>query len=395
VSFTSTASDPDGQIVSQTWDLDGDAVFDEGSGPTASHRFAASGSHEVKMRLEDSQGIEIFIALPVRVFRPPVAGFDFAPAAPVPDAPVDFTSSSSDADGQVVAQAWDLDGDGSFDDGTGASASRSFPAGTHTVRLRVTDSQGLADVAAHDVTVAAPPPPGPGPGPGAGPAGQVNRPPSARITWSPQTVHVGDTVSLNSGSSDPDGGILLEDWDLNGDGAFGDAAGPTATTSFLTSGPHLVAVRVGDDQGASVVVFETVTVLPLAIGPPPESRLQWLTPFPVVRVAGTAQRKFTRVRLLTVLTPAGSRVGTTCRGRGCPRNGFKRLAKGNLPVVLVHVRKFERRLRVGTVLGVSATKGDVVGKYTRLRMRALKPPVRVDRCVVPGRARPRSCPPRS
>jgi hypothetical protein len=203
-------------------------------------------------------------------------------------------------------------------------------------------------------------------------------------------------VTLDSGASDPDGDAVTQEWDLNGDGAFGDASGPTASTAYDTVGAHVVTVRVTDSRGASVSVFETIFVLPIAIGPPSGSSLQWLTPFPIVRVAGTAHRRWTRIRLLTVLTPKGSQVRANCRTRRrCPSTGFSRRASGKLPVILVHVRAFERRIRVGAVVGVWATKRNRVGKYTRLRMRPLQAPARLDRCVVPGHAGPRRCPPRS
>jgi hypothetical protein len=57
---------------------------------------------------------------------------------------VTFTSTSTDADGTIASQAWDLDGDGEYDDATGATAERSFAeAGDHRVALLVTDDEGL------------------------------------------------------------------------------------------------------------------------------------------------------------------------------------------------------------------------------------------------------------
>jgi len=80
-----------------------------------------------------------------------------------------LTSTSSDPDGGIAAAAWDLDGDGAFDDATGPAASRAYPAGTHLVGLRVVDTDGLAATAFTTLTVApaagapAPPPAAPGP----------------------------------------------------------------------------------------------------------------------------------------------------------------------------------------------------------------------------------------
>jgi hypothetical protein len=56
-----------------------------------------------------------------------------------------------------VSQAWDLDGDGAFDDARGAVTSRAFStAGRHTVRLRVVDAYGATDVESRTVVVRAP-----------------------------------------------------------------------------------------------------------------------------------------------------------------------------------------------------------------------------------------------
>ena len=50
---------------------------------------------------------------------------------------------SSDPDGTIASYAWDLDGDGAYDDSTAAEPSFQYTAaGTYTVRLRVTDNLG-------------------------------------------------------------------------------------------------------------------------------------------------------------------------------------------------------------------------------------------------------------
>lgn len=86
--------------------------------------------------------------------RPPSASFTASPATPQTRQPVAFRSSSSDPDGTIAAQSWDLDGDGSFDDASGAAASRSFATpGTFTVALRVADSLGLTAVARRTIRV--------------------------------------------------------------------------------------------------------------------------------------------------------------------------------------------------------------------------------------------------
>ena len=106
---------------------------------------------------------------------------------------VDFNGSgSSDPEGQTLAYAWDLDGDGAFDDSSAANPSFTYgTGGSVTVRLRVTDGQGLSDVAAVLVSVnnSAPTP--------------TIAAPQSSFTWK-----VGDTVAFSGSASDPQDGSL-------------------------------------------------------------------------------------------------------------------------------------------------------------------------------------------
>lgn len=74
------------------------------------------------------------------------------------------------------------------------------------------------------------------------------------------TISEGDSLQLNAGlSSDPDSDPLTYSWDINGDGAFGDASGVNPTLSWsalnslgITDGPfngNNVRVRVNDGNG--------------------------------------------------------------------------------------------------------------------------------------------------
>lgn len=89
----------------------------------------------------------------------------------------------------------------------------------------------------------------------------VNEAPVADI-GGPYEVRVGNrTITLDaSGSTDPDGDELTYAWDLDGDGDFDDASGPTATfTSKRRSpGSYPVAVQVTDPEGLTDV--DTITV---------------------------------------------------------------------------------------------------------------------------------------
>jgi glucose/arabinose dehydrogenase len=91
---------------------------------------------------------------------PPKATFTVSDTTPDKGQPVTFDASgSSDPEGTALTYAWDLDNDGSFDDGTGVAASRSFAAaGTATVRLQVKDARDGTHTAQQTVTVQNKPP---------------------------------------------------------------------------------------------------------------------------------------------------------------------------------------------------------------------------------------------
>jgi PKD domain len=67
-------------------------------------------------------------------------------------------SASSDPDGSPLGYAWDLDGDGAFDDSSASKPSYTYTAsGTYTARLRVTDPGGLTDIFNVPITAGTPP----------------------------------------------------------------------------------------------------------------------------------------------------------------------------------------------------------------------------------------------
>jgi PKD repeat protein len=153
VTFTSTSLPADGStIIDYRWDLDGDGTLetDTGSSPTVTRSYFSPGTIQVRLQVRDDAGAKDSARHSVTIDgdapgSPPTASFTFSPGAPVAGQPVLFTSTSSDPDGSSLDQAWDLNGDGEFDNGAGPTALRSFAtAGSYVVGLRVTDPDGKA-----------------------------------------------------------------------------------------------------------------------------------------------------------------------------------------------------------------------------------------------------------
>jgi hypothetical protein len=131
-----------------------------------------------------------------------------------------------------------------------------------------------------------------------------------------------------------------------------------------------------NDESSAVSVIPQGDVIP-----------RLLTPFPIVRLRGSADRRGVRITLLTVRAPRGSTVSIYCTGKTCPR----RRTTTSVGSALVRARQFETRMRGGTILKIYVTKPGFIGKYTRFRFRTNRVPLRADRCVkTPGTA-PRRC----
>ncbi len=210
-------------------------------------------------------------------------------AAPVPSftvsggdlnvgAPVTFTSTSTDPDGDALTESWDFDGDGTFE-ATGASVQHTFgSAGTVNVALTVADAAGESAGTSKAIAILAPPPPPPLPAPPMPAPPLANAPPSASFTISDETPAVGQAVTLTSTSADGDGTIAAEDWDLDGDGRFDEATGTSVTWAFSRFGTQIVRLRVRDSSGAEMTATRTV-----AVNQPPSASF---TAAPAVVIAG-------------------------------------------------------------------------------------------------------------
>ena len=104
-------------------------------------------------------------------------------------------SGSSDPDGDALSYAWDLDGDGAYDDSTAVNPSFTYTAaGTYTARLRVTDARGASSVSA-PITITV--------GAGNTPPTPVIDAPSSSLTWA-----VGDTINFSGHATDTQDGTL-------------------------------------------------------------------------------------------------------------------------------------------------------------------------------------------
>lgn len=386
--FTDQSEDLDGDIKSWTWRVDG---VDQGEGDATTHaltyKFPGPGKYKVTLTVRDQAGhtdtspdqvVDV-------VSRPPVATFSFSPTDPIAGQEVQLDAHDSyDPDGSDISYAWETTGDDQFDDGadpTSPLQKVTFPTpGEHIVKLRVSDGSGASDVYTRTVIVKPKP----------------NVAPVAGFTYAPAAPLVAQLVTFTSTSSDADGTIAKYLWDVDNDGKFVDG-GPTLTAAFTRAGPHTVTLKVIDDAGGVATTFNTVTVRPAPVTPPPNENDKaktavtpaTLNPFPIVRMRGLILRRGVNIQILSIRAPTGAVVTVRCKGRGCPVKRVRVKLHGKQRGVRIH--KLERRLRVGTVIEIRVTKRNWIGKYTRFVIRRNAAPSRRDLCIGTASGRPVRC----
>ena len=118
----------------------------------------------------------------------------------------------------------------------------------------------------------------------------------------------------------------------------------------------------------------------------------YLTPIPIVRLAGSINRRGSRIKMLSITSPRGSKVTVRCAGgrrKGCPYSRKTATSPKNRKV---RFRTLERFLKTGVVLRVYVVRGNTVGKYTSFKIRRNRAPARNDACLYPGDpTEPRGC----
>ena len=183
----------------------------------------------------------------------PTARFAYSPSEATVGDPVTFDArSSTDADGDIRSHVWSF-GDGAS--GTGQTVTHTFASsGTFTVRLEVTDTDGLSSSTTHQVHVT-----------------EAQSPPTADFFYhaagasvedAPGPFLPGELILFDASSStDPDGRILEYAWDWDGDSQFEELSHqPTAEHAFDTPGMYPVTLRVIDSSGLLGFMTKTIEV---------------------------------------------------------------------------------------------------------------------------------------
>ena len=250
VTFSGLGStDPDAaDTLTYAWDLDGDNLLDDSTAAQPTFNYTTPGSHTVTLKVTDPDGAFSTATVVVKVNSSPKAVATASPTSGTAPLAVAFNgSASTDADGDALTYAWDLDGDGLLDDSTAAQPTFNYTTpGNYTVTLKVTDTGGAFST----TTVVV----------------KVNATPNAVATANLTSGNAPLQVAFSGlGSTDPDAGdALTYAWDLDGDNLFDDSTSAQPSFNYTTPGSHTVTLKVTDTKGAS----STATVVVKVNAPP-------------------------------------------------------------------------------------------------------------------------------
>lgn len=254
------SNDPDGSIAGYAWDLGNGQT---GTGAAIQAIYTEAGSYTVTLTVTDDRGATSSQTLVIEVSEDsniaPGADFVADPVSGTSPLTVNFDgSASADVDGTIASYAWNF-GNGQNATGvTPPAATYTFP-GTYVATLTVTDNKGATGTASQTITVTPPP----------------NQSPTGTITATPTTGNAPLLVQLSSaGSADPDGAITGYSWNF-GNGNTSTSPNPSAI--YNTAGVYTVQLTVTDNQGATSVKSQTVTVNPANQPPVPSIAASTLT----------------------------------------------------------------------------------------------------------------------
>ena len=237
----SASSDPDGTIVSFSWDF-GDGS--SGTGISPSHTYNTDGTFTVTLTVTDDAGATDTASTAATIAlgnQAPVADPNGTYTGSV-GLPVQFDgSASNDPDGTITSYSWNF-GDGNT--GTGETPTHTYDAaGTYNVTLTVMDDAGVTDSAGTTATISDVP----------------NLPPVADANG-PYSGTIGVPVTFDgTASTDQDGSIVSYDWNF-GDGTIAMDVGPTPSHTYASDGSFTVTLTVTDDAGVTAADSTTANI---------------------------------------------------------------------------------------------------------------------------------------
>lgn len=220
--FTDLSLDGSVAISIWNWDFDNNATTDNTTqNPT--FNLGTANTYPVTLYVEDANGCNHSVTQNVIVNPNPTAGFTFTYVCF--GTTTSFTNQSNGNGGTISQYAWDFTNNGTVDN-TNQNPTNGYPsAGTYTVELHVTTTDGCVDSITRVVT--------------------VNPIPVADFTAT--TACLGNTTTFTDESTVSTGSVVNWSWNFN-DGSPADN-NQNPTHNYTTDGTYNVTLTVTSDSG--------------------------------------------------------------------------------------------------------------------------------------------------
>jgi len=243
VAFNASQSyDPNGYVVSYSWNFgDGSPVQVE-TAPTVNHAYTKSGNYTAALTITDNEGFTASVTHTVSVAKAPVAIFEYAPSFPIAGDIITFNASKSyDVRRPIVNYLWNFGG-GVYANTTTPTVTYSYLIeGNYTVTLTVKDSGGYTDTTSLLV--------------------RVRNYPKAAFTISPDPPIRGQTATFDASSSLPRGGVIISySWNFGDGSPLVNTTNAVTTYTYSTFGNYTVTLIVADSEGLAGSISKLMTV---------------------------------------------------------------------------------------------------------------------------------------
>lgn len=244
--FTWSATDPNGDNVTFTVDLEGSAV----SGTASPYSWTATpGSHTLTVEANDGNGGVVTETVTVTIVanQLPVVNLSSDVTSGITGDDVTFTWSATDPEGESLDVKIFLNGQ---EQSWSSPYTWTSTTGDHLIRVEAEDPRGGVSSQEISVTITDP----------------ANESPSVDgISVNPDPADVGEDVSISVSSSDNDGTVASINISVDGQ----DLVGPNATWTPTSDGDFTINVTVTDDDGATASDSYVITVNAVAVNQDP------------------------------------------------------------------------------------------------------------------------------